>query len=145
MKQRYSQIRIPALVTAIALTACAHAVGGDDDVAEATGHDTQEEASAEAPRIEPRLIQQAIRSQYFASARACYEDALREDAQAGGKVNLRFVIRQGAAEEIEVEIAEGQFAGDAFAPCMRDALLEVSFPVADGDVTVNYPVVFSDD
>jgi hypothetical protein len=106
----------------------------------------QDEPGADAaPRIEPALIQAAMRAEFFPNGRVCYEAVLAGDADAGGKVALRFVIRDGAAEEIGVDVVEGTLQGEDFIDCMADALAEVSFPVADGDVTVTYPIVFSKD
>ena len=116
----------------------------DDAEAAAEQVGTEAEAKA-APGIEPALIQAAMRRDAMPGAKACYERVIAEEPRAGGRIAIRFVIRGGAAEAIEVAHVEGDLARDDFDACLETAMESVAFPGADGDVTVSYPLVFSND
>lgn len=125
--------------------ACTTTVVDDAAEPEALEEQIAAENSGAEPRIEPAKIQGAMRSQFFTHAKACYE-TLREDVpDAGGKIVLRFVILDGAASELAIEQSEGNLGDPSFETCMHDAMAKVAFPVADGEVTVSYPVLFSHD
>ncbi len=117
------------------------------DEAPGLPEDAQESLATEEAEasIDPADIQAAMRSDFAPAAKACYEAVLTEDATAAGKVVMRFVIVDGAATAPRLEVAEGNLDGATFAQCMTDAMADVALPRADGEVTVNYPFVFSPD
>lgn len=130
------------------LAACTLAVTdgdaeGPEPPAEQLSHG--EGGGAAEPRIEPALIQQAVRTHYFPKAKACYQTVLADEPSARGKTVLRFVIVDGAAEDVVVDLTEGNLNRETFLTCMRDALTDVPFPVVEGNVKVSYPIDFGND
>ncbi len=102
-----------------------------------------QEGEDEAPRIEPEKIQHAMRSQFMNPAKQCFQTVLEDDAEAAGKVIMRFVIVDGVAHDIATTSEE--LDREPFLACLATALGGVGFPSADGEVTVSYPLAFSPD
>jgi hypothetical protein len=99
------------------------------------------------PGIEPKYIQQAVRSDFFPLARKCYADMNAPDA--GGTVVLAFDIVGnanigGIVEQVDV-LSKSTLVDPGFVDCMRQSFLSVSFPppAGGGMVEVEYPIIFS--
>lgn len=103
------------------------------------------------PPLPREYIVDAIRGQFIARARDCYNVLLQENPESGGKVVVSFTVI--ADEEIggvvdEVQLAEGTEMTDvAFTDCLRASMYEVLFdpPSDGGSVTVTYPLTFETD
>ena len=104
-----------------------------------------------APRIDPKYIQESVRNDFFPLARKCYGDALEQNPQLGGKVVFAFNIVGdakvgGIIEAVDV-LNESTLRDPDVIDCMRQSFLTVTFPppANGGEVTVIYPIVFSND
>lgn len=126
------------------------------EVAEEAKQGRFEEHPADTPTspkdwgIEPAYIQAAMREQMFPMTKACYEDFLTRQPDAGGRVMLWFKIvadeKLGGVVE-EDETHDGgmvdEWSGDEkMDTCLRESLLTVTFPppARGGVVTVGYPI-----
>jgi hypothetical protein len=135
------------------LEAWAKGEKGPEVAAEAKQGRFEEHPNADGWGIEPKYIQAAIREQMFPMARACYEDFLTRQPDAGGQVMLWFKIVAdenlgGVVEEDEEHDAGtvSEWTGDPkMETCMRESLMTVTFPppAKGGVVTIGYPIVFS--
>lgn len=96
-------------------------------------------------------IQQVIREDFFPMAKGCYEDLLRTNDAAGGKVFAKFKIVGdekvgGILDDVEIE-TEGGLGDEKFVTCMRESLSSIAFeaPPKKGWVTVTYPILMTPD
>jgi hypothetical protein len=104
-----------------------------------------------APGIEPRYVQERVREDFFPVARKCYGDALERDPTLAGTIVLAFNIvgdakTGGIVEAVDV-LNESTLRDPEVIDCMRQSFLSVTFPPPQGggEVTVKYPIVFSND
>jgi hypothetical protein len=109
------------------------------------------DAAPALPRIDPKYIQESVRNDFFPLARKCYGDALEQNPQLGGKVVFAFNIVGdakvgGIIEAVDV-LNESTLRDPDVIDCMRQSFLTVTFPppANGGEVTVVYPIVFSND
>ena len=96
-------------------------------------------------------IQQVVREDFFPMAKGCYEDLLRKNDAAGGKVFAKFKIVGdekvgGILDDVEIE-TEGGLGDEKFVTCMRESLSSIAFeaPPKKGWVTVTYPILMTPD
>ncbi len=83
--------------------------------------------------------------------RECYDLALDEDREVGGRLVVRFVIAGepeagGLIESVELEeIGEGLASSETLLECMRETIYTLEFdpPEGGGRVIVSYPFNFS--
>lgn len=99
-------------------------------------------ATQVAGRIPPEVIQRVVR-QHFGRMRSCYEDARRRNANAQGRVAVRFVIaRDGSVNQASV--SQSELRDGSLEQCVLDAFAGMKFPPPEGGiVTVTYPFVFT--
>jgi hypothetical protein len=102
--------------------------------------------------IDPKYVQLEMREQMFPMARACYEDYLSRQPDAGGKLDLWFKIvaddKLGGIVEEDEEHDAGVASGmgdEKMTTCIRESMMTVTFPppAKGGVVTIGYPIVFS--
>ena len=93
-------------------------------------------------RLDPKVIQQVVR-QSFGDFRHCYEEALRDNPNAQGRVVVRFVIAtDGHVSTAQAAVDES--LPDEVGPCIEEAFAKLTFPEPNGGiVTVSYPIVFT--
>lgn len=101
--------------------------------------------------MDPKYIQEVVRSELFPMAQKCYEELLSRKDAAAGRVLMKFTIAAdeklgGLVEDAEVE-ADGGVADARMSTCVRESLSTISFrpPAHGGVVTVEYPITFSPD
>jgi hypothetical protein len=107
-----------------------------------------ESAAAHLPSLDPQYIRSAISEQLVPIAHECYQSALEDDPELGGKIVTRFVIV--GAEDVggvveEAEISDDSTLDNAFVrECMRESLMAVVFepPEDGGRIEVSYPFLF---
>jgi hypothetical protein len=102
-----------------------------------------EQESPVGGRLPPEEIQRAVRAE-FGEFRKCYEDVLRRQPDARGRVRVDFVIAtDGTVAEVTVEIAEGNLP-TSVGTCIDAHFRRLVFPKpAGGIVRVTYPIVFT--
>lgn len=135
------------------LEAWAKGEKGPEVAAEAKQGRFEEHPNADGSGIEPKYIQAAVREQMIPMARACYDDLLSRQPDAGGRLMLRFKIvgdeKLGGVVEEDEEYDAGMvsdWSGDAkMETCIRESMMTVTFPppAKGGVVTVGYPIEFS--
>jgi hypothetical protein len=103
------------------------------------------------PGIEPEYIQDSVRQQFFPVANKCYSDALATNPKLGGQIDLWFVIVGdkgvgGIVESVDV-LNKSTLRDPDVIECLRESFLGVTFPAPKGGgaVTVEYPIIFSND
>ena len=121
------------------------------------------EASATAPAITPpraygendpldrQYIQHVVREELVPLARACYEQLLEREPDAGGRVSLHFGIvgdakLGGYVDDASIDAGTPEDIQDPeMQTCMRESMMSIAFapPAKGGAVTVDYPLVFS--
>lgn len=115
------------------------------------------ETKATAPVVEPPAepleldrdkIREAVSKQFIPAATRCYNDLLRRDPAAQGRVTLRIdVVRdgqRGIVDACDVVDDQSDIADATFRGCLVAAMKAVIFepPTGDGRVQIVYPVVF---
>jgi hypothetical protein len=103
--------------------------------------------------LDPSYIQSVIREDMMPMAMKCYEDLLKRNPTASGRIEMAFKIigddkLGGIIEDADIDGGVAGALGDEqMRTCMTESLLSLSFrpPPKDGWVTVVYPVVFSPD
>ncbi len=107
--------------------------------------------NADGTGIDPKYIQEVVRSDLFPMAKQCYEELLARKPDAGGRIEMSFTIAAdadlgGIVEDAEVAETSG-IKDEKMTTCMRESLSTLAFPppAHDGVVTVKYPIVFSPD
>jgi hypothetical protein len=101
--------------------------------------------------VDPAYIQDVIRSDMFPMARGCYEELLKRQPDAGGKVEMFFKIVGdekvgGIVDEVDIDAgAPTAIRDDRMNTCIRESLMSLAFrpPPGSGVVTIGYPIVFS--
>jgi len=99
-------------------------------------------------KLRPDEIRSVVRRQWFPNARGCYERLLERDAQAQGKIIIRFAIvgDDGATEAVRLETDAPSFQDDEFLRCIEASAVKMRFPVTGqgkARTTVAYPVHFT--
>jgi hypothetical protein len=99
-----------------------------------------ENAGEVSGRLEPKVIQDAVRAHYD-TFRKCYEQGLGRNANLQGRVSARFVIgRDGSVTN--VSNGGSDLPDDAVVSCVLRSFYLIRFPPPDGGiVTVVYPVM----
>jgi hypothetical protein len=102
-------------------------------------------------KIDPSYIQDRVRNDFFPLARQCYSDGLVKNPALAGEVRFAFNIvgdekTSGIVESVDVLNASTLRDPDVI-ECMRQSFLSVTFPPPEGggEVTVIYPIIFSND
>lgn len=99
-------------------------------------------ASMVSGRVPPEVIQRIVRQNY-GRMRGCYEEGLRQNPHAAGRLTVQFVIEHDGSVS-RVSTAGADEVGAGVAACVVRAMQQMSFPSPDGGtVTVSYPFVFS--
>jgi hypothetical protein len=99
-------------------------------------------ATAVSGRVPPEVIQRIVHLN-FGRMRACYEEGLRRNPHAAGRLGVQFTIMpDGSVSRVSTTGADEVGAG--VAACVVRAMEALSFPPPEGGtVTVSYPFVFS--
>jgi hypothetical protein len=112
---------------------------------------TEGMASDAEPGIEPEYIRESVQQQFFPVASKCYSDALGANPKLGGQIDLWFVVVGdakigGIVESVDV-LNKSTLRDPEVIECLRESFLGVTFPPPKGGgvVTVEYPIVFSND
>jgi hypothetical protein len=106
------------------------------------------EPSAEPLELDRDKIREAVREQFIPEAKRCYNELLRRDPAAQGRVTLRIdVVRdgqRGIVEACEVVDDQSDLADATLRACLVAAMKALIFdaPAGDGRVQIVYPVVF---
>ena len=107
---------------------------------------------ADGGAMDPKYIQEVVRSEFFSMAQQCYADYLSRKPDAAGEshVMMKFAIvadetHGGIIEDLEV--AQDGGLDNEMKTCMHESFMTVSFrpPAKGGTVTVEYPIAFSPD
>ena len=104
----------------------------------------------EGTAMDPKYIQDVMRSDLMPMASKCYEELLVRQPDAGGRVMMTFKIvgddaLGGIVEDADIDDTEPEAIHDEkLATCIRESLSTLAFPppAKDGWVTVGYPIVF---
>jgi hypothetical protein len=96
--------------------------------------------------LDPRVIQHVVRAN-FGRAKLCYEDALRKDSWAHGRIETKFVIAVDGTVSSAADVSKpGETIHDAACrECIRRMFTTLTFPPPEGGgvVTVVYPLIFT--
>jgi hypothetical protein len=116
-----------------------------------TGKEIPGQTGSAEVGIEPEYIQDSVRQQFFPVANKCYGDALATNPKLGGQIDLWFVIVGdknvgGIVESVDV-LNKSTLRDPDVIECLRESFLGVTFPPPKGGgaVTVEYPIIFSND
>ncbi len=101
------------------------------------------------PQLDTGYIQDAIRDQLVPVIQECYQSALEDEPELGGKLVVQFTIV--GAEDIGAIVEDPQIDEEStldnqfVSECMRESVMGVTFepPEDGGSITVNYPFVFA--
>lgn len=94
------------------------------------------------PNLAPQEIQSIVR-RHFRDFRACYEDLLRTDPQAEGRVEASFDIEgDGRVSDLAIQ-GSGAMEQRSAVTCMTTAFQAMQFPATGTKTTVKYPVQFT--
>lgn len=103
------------------------------------------------PALDKEYIRERIREDLMPIAKECYESALEDQPELGGKLVMKFTIVGdaevgGVVDESEVA-PESDLQHAGLRECMRESMLSLTFPPPEdgGTVTVTYPFVFAAD
>jgi hypothetical protein len=130
------------------------AAGAEPEVAAAAkeGRFVPAPAGPDGGRMDPKYIQQVVRSELMPMAKQCYEELLSRKKGAKGRIEMSFTIaadeKLGAiVEDVEADHGDSGIADEKMTTCMKESLSTLSFrpPAHGGYVTVVYPIEFSDD
>jgi hypothetical protein len=102
-------------------------------------------------KVDPRYIQDRVRSDLFPLARECYTTALEKNPKLAGKLSVYFrVIGDhkvgGVVDEVKL-LGDTTLDDPGMQTCVKESMMAVSFdaPPEDGALTVVYPILFSPD
>jgi hypothetical protein len=116
-----------------------------------TGKEIPGQTGSAEVGIEPEYIQDSVRQQFFPVANKCYVDALATNPKLAGQIDLWFVIVGdknigGIVESVDV-LNKSTLRDPDVIECLRESFLGVTFPPPKGGgaVTVEYPIIFSND
>jgi hypothetical protein len=99
-----------------------------------------------SPALRPVEIQAVVRGTWFGEARRCYDALLARDAEAEGKLVLRFhIAAEGAMHDLELETESTALRDPELLACVRHSLEATRFPASGKETTVAYPVVMTPD
>lgn len=90
-------------------------------------------------------IRRAVQEQFVPAARRCYNELLRREPQARGRMTLAFdIVRKGDRGVVDrCEVVDSELPDPRFRGCVVDAMKAVIFPAPRSDrVEVVYPIVF---
>jgi hypothetical protein len=92
-------------------------------------------------RLDPNIIQRIVRAHYPYFT-GCYESALAENRNLGGRVQIRFIIeRDGSVRHVRAECTS--MPDPDVVECVVAGYKQLHFPQPEmGIVTVVYPIVF---
>lgn len=91
--------------------------------------------------VAPELVQRIVR-QNFGRFRSCYENGLRTNPSLTGRVSVRFIIsREGSVST--TQNGGSDIASSEVISCVVRAFYGLSFPSGENQVTVTYPILFS--
>jgi hypothetical protein len=101
--------------------------------------------------IDPKYIQERVREDFFPLARSCFTDGLAQNPKLAGTVHFAFNIvgdekTGGIVETVDV-LNKSTLRDPDVIDCMRQSFLSITFPppANGGEVTVIYPIVFSNE
>ncbi len=102
-------------------------------------------------KVDPKYIQDRIRSDLFPLAKECYTTALEKNPKLEGKLSVYFrVIGDhkvgGVVDEVKL-LGDTTLDNPGMQTCVKESMMAVSFdaPPEDGALTVVYPILFSPD
>lgn len=102
--------------------------------------------------MDPKYIQEVVRTELLPMAKQCYEELLTRKKDAKGRMEMSFTIVAdeklgGILEDVDANHGDGGLADEKMTTCMRESLSTLAFrpPAHGGYVTVVYPIEFSDD
>jgi hypothetical protein len=100
-----------------------------------------------ATKLRPQEIQAVVRGEYYVHVRRCYEELLKRDPAARGKVVLDYAIEgDGSVVDATVVTDDRPFQEEVFRTCLTDSLGTLRFPATgSARTTVHYPVVMTPD
>jgi hypothetical protein len=94
----------------------------------------------ERGRLEPKVIQDAVRAHY-GTFRKCYEEGLGRNAELKGRVSARFVIGLDGSVS-NVSNGGSDLPDTTVVSCVLQAFYGIQFPQPKcGIVTVVYPIM----
>jgi hypothetical protein len=128
---------------------------GEGQVAEAAqqGHFEPMPPGPNGEYVDPAYIQEVIRSEMIPMARACFEELLTRQPDAGGSVEMFFKIVGdekigGIVDEVDLDAgAPTAIRDETMNTCIRESLTSLAFrpPPGRGVLTIGYPLIFSAD
>jgi hypothetical protein len=102
-------------------------------------------------KVDPKYIQDRVRSDLFPLAKECYTTALEKNPKLAGKLSVYFrVIGDhkvgGVVDEVKL-LGDTTLDDPGMQTCVKESMMAVSFdaPPEDGALTVVYPILFSPD
>jgi hypothetical protein len=117
-----------------------HGGGGAGPQGSSYGYGVMPYVIAAKGGLSKDLIQDVI-TQHKNEIRGCYQKALHEDKDAGGRVVVRFVIDAATGKVVSVSIGESDLDDELLEACIAVKVKKWTFPsVKGGDkIAVNYP------
>ncbi|UQA60870.1 AgmX/PglI C-terminal domain-containing protein [Polyangium aurulentum] len=91
--------------------------------------------------LETEEIQSVVRAA-FGSFRPCYEEVIKTNPTASGKINLDFTVEPDGRVSKAKATADGATL-QSMEQCMLGATQKIVFPAAAKETTVVYPIMFS--
>lgn len=122
-----------------------------DDAPEQPSDEPEQVAQYELPALDRDYIQSVVTEDLVPIAKECYESALADDPELGGKMVVRFSIvgdpSVGGIVEDAVLDESSTLRHPALSECMTESTASLLFdpPEDGGSITVSYPFVFSND
>jgi hypothetical protein len=101
-----------------------------------------EPISIEVPAsLEAAEIQSVVRAS-FGQFKGCYEEVLKDNPQASGRIILNFAIAPGG-NVFQVKATAEAAALQSMEECMKNITQTLVFPAAAKETTVRYPVMYT--
>ena len=103
------------------------------------------QAASDEPRgtLPPEVIQRTVRANY-GGFRTCFDVALKNNADVGGTVKIRFVIDRDGSVRDATPVCGTTLPDPAAVTCIIDKVGKLHFPKpTDGVVGVVYPIMFT--
>jgi hypothetical protein len=105
--------------------------------------------AAEAPTLDREYIRERIKEDLLPVAIECYESALADEPELGGKLVMHFAILGepevgGVVDDAVIVEDQSTLANEFLRECMRESMMAVNFdaPPDGGRVEVTYPFEF---
>jgi hypothetical protein len=102
-------------------------------------------------KVDPKYIQDRVRSDLIPLAKDCYVTALEKNPKLAGRLSVYFrVIGDhkvgGVVDEVKL-LGDTTLDDPGVQTCVKESMMAVSFdaPPGDGELTVIYPLLFSPD